>query len=288
MLIFDIQDIGVRYYTYISTMTLAMESAAKNNVKFFVLDRPNPLSGSIVEGSILDSNFKSFVGMHSIPVRHGMTTGEMALFIKQNSLIKNADQLDIEIVEIENWNREKWYNNKCSKWIPPSPNIPDVNTALMYSGTCLLEGTNLSEGRGTDTPFMLFGAPWLNNKKLIKNLQTYKFKGIQFSEHDFTPVSIKGKADNPKYNEIKCKGVKIRIYNKEKFNPFVVGMIIVNEIYKIHPDHFEFKDDFFDKLYGSDILRTGIINSENLDNIIDTIEIELDKFMIQRRKALLY
>ena len=150
ILVFDIQDIGVRYYTYISTMTLAMEKAAQNNIKFIVLDRPNPLNGISIEGPVLNPDFSSFVGMHPIPVRHGMTIGEVALFIKQNNLIKSAEKLNLKVISGLSWNRNYYSDGgRCKpSFEQTSPNIPFLQNALLYVGTCLLEGTNVSEGRG--------------------------------------------------------------------------------------------------------------------------------------------
>ena len=285
VLIFDIQDIGVRYYTYISTMTLAMQKAAKNSVKFIILDRPNPLNGIEIEGPI--SIISSFVGMHPIPVRHGMTIGEMALFIKQNNLINNADELDLEIIKMEGWDRQKMYSSRFGRWIPPSPNIPNLKTALIYIGTCLLEGTNVSEGRGTNRPFMLFGAPWLDNKKIVKNLNRYNFEDVRFSVYNFTPRGIPGKSENPKYKDVFCNGIKIKIYNKNKINSFDIGIAIIEEIYKAHPDDFEFKDDFFDKLYGSSDLRLAILAAKDITKNEKDKDI-IGEFKKLREKALLY
>ena len=282
ILIFDVQDIGARYYTYVSTMTLAMEKANQNNIKFIVLDRPNPLNGVSIEGSV--SHISSFVGMHPIPARHAMTVGEIALFIKQNDLIEDAARLDLDVIKVKGWDRREMHNKKWSKWIAPSPNIPDVETALIYIGTCLLEGTNLSEGRGTDSPFMLFGAPWLDNKEIIKALKKYRFKGVSFYPYNFTPESIPGKSENPKYKDQYCKGIKIRIKNKGTVRPFDIGLAIIYEIYKKHSEDFNFKDSFFDKLYGSSDFRNAVLNLEQ----VDSFDVKSEEFKKLRIKALLY
>tara|TARA_B100001750_G_C15495326_1_gene593763 strand:+ start:475 stop:1497 length:1023 start_codon:yes stop_codon:yes gene_type:complete len=280
ILIFDIQDIGVRYYTYASTMTLAMEKAAQNNIDFMVLDRPNPLTER-VQGAILDLEFSSFVGMHSIPIRHGMTIAELALFIKENDLIKDSEKLNLEVIKMTNWDKGVWYDSVWENWISPSPNIPDIMTALIYVGTCLLEGTNLSEGRGTNAPFMLFGAPWLDNQKIVQNLNDKKMEGVIFLEENFTPKTSK-------YSQVQCKGIRIHIKNKEKIDPLIVGMSIINEVYKNHPNEFEFKADFFDKLYGSDDLRVAILESKNIDELMNKNEKDIEVFKKLREKVLLY
>ena len=281
ILIFDIQDIGVRYYTYVSTMTLAMEKAAANNVQFIVLDRPNPLTGKVIQGSVLNPSFSSFVGMHPIPVRHGMTTGEIALFVKNNNLIEYANTLNLKIVKMANWNRLDWSDPYWNKWVPPSPNIPNRENALIYVGTCLLEGTNVSEGRGTEDPFMLFGAPWIDSQILAENLNNRKLKGVYFLSENFIP-------NKSKYKGLKCNGVRISIIDEEIINPFIVGIHIINEIYKNHPNHFEFKTDFFDKLYGSDELRSAILKQNNLNNLIEKNDKDIERFVQLRNKALLY
>ena len=266
VLIFDIQDIGARYYTYLSTMQLCMEKAAQNNVDFIVLDRPNPL-GRKIEGAILDLNYKSFVGMNPIPARHGMTAGEIAIFIKENKLIKSAADLSLQVITGTNWDQDYSVGGRCKvEFEQTSPNIPSLEHALIYIGTCLLEGTNISEGRGTDNPFKLFGAPWLDSEELIKALNQFNFKDVDFIEKSFTPSSSKFKGE-------KCNGIQIEFSNLN-IDAFKIGVTIINEIYKKHPDKFEFKDNFFDKLYGSSDLRLAISNGKSLDDLFNEIDIQ--------------
>ena len=266
VLIFDIQDIGARYYTYLSTMQLCMEKAAQNNVDFIVLDRPNPL-GRKIEGAILDLNYKSFVGMNPIPARHGMTAGEIAIFIKENKLIKSAADLSLQVITGTNWDQDYSVGGRCKvEFEQTSPNIPSLEHALIYIGTCLLEGTNISEGRGTDNPFKLFGAPWLDSEDLIKALNQFNFKDVDFIEKSFTPISSKFKGE-------KCNGVQIEFSNLN-IDAFKIGVTIINEIYKKHPDKFEFKDNFFDKLYGSSDLRLAISNGKSIDDLFNKIDIQ--------------
>ena len=287
IIIFDIQDIGVRYYTYISTLTLVMEKAAEHNIDLFVLDRPNPLSGKI-EGPLLNTNYSSFVGMHPIPIRHGMTVGEIALLIKKYGWIKNSEKLMLKIIRMNGWDRSRLFDEYYKEWNPPSPNIPNFKTALIYVGTCLLEGTNISEGRGTNFPYKVFGAPWLDNKKLISALNKYNFKGVIFSPENFTPIDIKGKALNPKYENILCNGVRIKIINKSEIQPFLIGASIIYEIHRLHPDKFKFKDDFFDKLYGSNRFRENILESKNINGLIDSDNRSIERFKLDIKGVLLY
>ena len=160
IIIYDIQDIGARFYTYISTLGLVMESAAKSGINVLVLDRPNPITGNITEGPTLDLKYQTFVGYYPIPTRYGLTVGELALMINNERWIENQPQL--EVIKMKGWTRDLWYDQTKLPWIKPSPNIPDLNTAIIYPGMCLLEATNLSEGRGTKKPFKKFGAPWIN------------------------------------------------------------------------------------------------------------------------------
>ena len=162
ILIYDIQDIGARYYTYISTMGLAMEAAAENDIPFVVLDRPNPINGKDVEGNLLEKEFATFVGMYPVPVRHGLTVGEYAQMINSEKWLSNEVQVDLKVIQMQGWERDMWYDETGLKWRPPSPNIPDLQVATIYPGTCLFEGTNISEGRGTYQPFLKIGAPWFN------------------------------------------------------------------------------------------------------------------------------
>ena len=255
-------------------MQLCMEQAAANNIGFIVLDRPNPL-GRKIEGPVLDMNYKSFVGMNPIPVRHGMTPGEMALFIKNNSLIKNAFKLNLSIITGENWDQKYSTGGRCRpEFEKTSPNIPTLKHALIYVGTCLLEGTNISEGRGTDNPFKLFGAPWLNSEKIIKQLEEYNFENVYFSARTFNPTSSK-------YKGVECKGVQIN-FDGYEIDAFKIGIAVISEIYKCHPNQFKFKDNFFDKLYGNSDLRLAIINGDNLNTISKKNERDRADFIRKR------
>lgn len=265
-IIFDIQDIGSRYYTYISTMTKMMETCANLGIKFYVLDRPNPISG-YVNGPILDKDFSSFVGMHQIPIRHGMTIGEIAYMINEEKLIDK--KVDLHIIKMRGWSRNLYYNNTGLEFISPSPNIFDLETAVLYSGTCLIEGTNLSEGRGTDSPFKLIGAPWLNVDLLLVDKKLYNYEGIHITKTVFKPISIKTKSNSPKYENIVCNGIKIEITDMKKAKPLEFTINLINTIYKNHPNQFQFiSNNFIDKLYGSDILRLCIENGCEVDELI--------------------
>ena len=280
-IIFDIQDIGSRYYTYVSTMTYVMEVCARHNIPFYVLDRPNPISGKI-EGPVLNKEFSSFVGMHQIPTRHGMTIGELALLINENNWLQNGLKSDLHIVKMQGWKRNMYFNSMNQAWLPPSPNIPNLEAAILYSGLCLLEGTNISEGRGTSSPFEIIGAPWLNSEKIINEISNKDLDGFKISKTNFTPKSIIGKSLNPKYLNEKCNGLKIEIIDRDKISPVALALRLLSIIHKIHPNEFKFlESNFIDKLYGSSKLRKHILLNKDIELLINSWDnVNNDKFLL--------
>jgi uncharacterized protein YbbC (DUF1343 family) len=223
VLIFDIQDVGARFYTYISTMSYCMEACAEMGKKFIVLDRPNPIRGVYVDGPILEPRFKSFVGLHPIPVAHGMTVGELAKMFNDEGWLKNAVKADLTVVKMENYSRRMWFDQTGLPWVKPSPNMMTLKTAIVYTATCFIEGTNVSEGRGTQHPFEWIGAPWIDGEKLAKELNNYKLPGVKFEPISFTPTDIEKVTVDPKYEGEKCGGVYLNVYDREKFEPVKVG-----------------------------------------------------------------
>ena len=252
IIIYDIQDIGARFYTYISTLGLVMEAAAELDIPVLVLDRPNPIRGDIVEGPILDIEYQSFIGKYPIPIRYGWTVAELAEKIIQENWINPTPQLTV--IPMEGWNTSLWYDETTLPWIKPSPNIPNLETALIYPGMCLLEGTNMSEGRGTNHPFQWFGAPWIDSRVLSQKLNNLKLSGVVFVPKSFTPISIPGVADKPKYENQLCYGIEIRIIDRNKFNSVKSGVNILKTINEMYPDSLIIKEKRLNKLWGSDIL----------------------------------
>jgi len=288
-LIFDIQDIGSRYYTYVSTLTKIMESCSDNDIPLYVLDRPNPIGGVKVEGPILNLDFLSFVGMHPIPIMHGMTIGEIAFMINELKWLTGNKKIDLNIVKMQGWDRIMNYENTGKKWISPSPNIANAKTAFIYNGTCLIEGTNLSEGRGTNMPFHYIGAPWIDSSTLISKLKLINFRGIKFKEISFTPRFMPGKATYPKYKDQRCFGVEMLIVDKSEASPLIATMFLIDLIYQMYPKNFKFlPTNFIDKLYGSDKFRLAVLNDSNLDSLIQTFKIQEDEFILRRKPFLLY
>ena len=252
IIIYDIQDIGARFYTYISTLGLVMEAAAELNIPVLVLDRPNPIRGDIVEGPILDIEYQSFIGKYPIPIRYGWTVAELAEKIIQENWINPTPQLTV--IPMEGWNTSLWYDETTLPWIKPSPNIPNLETALIYPGMCLLEGTNISEGRGTNNPFQWFGAPWIDSRVLSQKLNNLKLSGVVFVPKSFIPISIPGVADKPKYENQLCYGIEIRVIDRNKFNSVKSGVNILKTINEMYPDSLIIKEKRLNKLWGSDTL----------------------------------
>ncbi|MFC1715530.1 exo-beta-N-acetylmuramidase NamZ domain-containing protein [Candidatus Poribacteria bacterium] len=279
-LVFDIQDVGVRFYTYISTMATAMETCAEHDLSFFVLDRPNPIGGLRVEGNILEPEFSSFVGYYPIPIRHGMTTGELARMFNEQFQI--GAQLDV--VTMSGWRRDMWFDDTELQWIMPSPNMPTLTTAIVYPGTCFFEGTNVSEGRGTTRPFELIGAPWIDAHRLADELNQLSLVGVKFRPTCFIPTFAKHK-------DQRCGGVQVHVLNREEFAPVKTALNMIDTIRRIYPDEFQWRGDdrpFFDLLMGTDKVRKQLSSGESVDNIMDSWTDERLKFLENRSAYLLY
>ncbi len=255
-LVFDVQDVGARYYTYQATMLLCMEAAAVARLRFVVLDRPNPIGGLAVEGPRLRPGFESFCGIHDIAVRHGMTVGELALLYRA----ERALDLELDVVPCRGWRRAMRFRDTGLPWVFPSPNMPTPETALVYPGMCLLEGTNLSEGRGTTRPFELFGAPWLDGDRLADALAAERLPGIGFRPAHFVPTW-------DKHAGARCHGVELHVRDPDAFRPFRTGVACVLHARAQAPDRcawrteaYEFVSGVpaFDLLCGSARERQGI------------------------------
>ena len=289
LIIYDIQDIGARYYTYISTMSYMLEACANYNIPILILDRPNPLGGEIVRGPILEEGFESFVGLHPIPIVHGMTSGELAIMINELKWFESDKNANLTIIPSINWQRKEEYNGPLKSWLSPSPNIPDLETAKLYTGLCLLEGTNLSEGRGTFEPFKKIGAPWIISGDEIKFKMDSIFKlGITLYPQKFTPKPIENMSKWPKYENQLCYGFNLELKD-EKFDPLKYSVLLINEIKNQYSEDFKFLDShFIDKLYGSDKLRTIITNDGNIDSLINTWNVDEQEFKKRRAKYLIY
>jgi uncharacterized protein YbbC (DUF1343 family) len=281
VLVFDVQDIGARFYTYIYTMSLAMEAAAENSKTFVVLDRPNPINGINVQGNILEPAFASFVGLYPIPVRHGMTVGELAKMFNGQGWLSGHVKADLVVIPMEGWRRRMWYDQTGLRFIKPSPNMPDIETAAVYPGLCLLEGTNVSEGRGTLMPFRQFGAPWIDSKLLAGRLNALKLPAMRFEPVNFTPTSTK-------YQGEECHGIRILVTDRDRLKPYLSGIKIINEICRMYPEHFEWKTAHFDRLCGTSKIRDAIASHSSVDVLRSKWQKELESFLKIRAGYLLY
>lgn len=278
VLLYDIQDAGVRFYTYISTLGECMEAAADAGLPFVVLDRPNPIAAARIEGRILDiTRFKSFVGAYPVPIRYGLTIGELAGFIREGL----GKDLKLTVVKMKNYRRSMWYDETGLLWIAPSPNIPSLATATVYPGMCLIEGTNISEGRGTTQPFEMIGAPWLDGQKLADELAALNLQGVLFRPVEFTPTFSK-------YQGETCRGIQVHVSDRRSFEPVRVALHILSVVRRLYPSDFRWRESSIDRLSGSDDLRKAIDEGMPVDRIMAGWEPELKKFEALRRKYFLY
>ena len=288
IILYDIQDVGVRFYTYISTLYYVLQACSENGIPIVVLDRPNPLNGLDIAGPLLESKFKSFIGIASIPIVYGMTVGELANYFVEYEFMAADEKPNITVIKMKEWKRNYNWRDLNLKWIPPSPNIPDFETAQVYPGTCFIEGTNVSEGRGTDHPFLTIGAPYINADELIKELNTRNIAGVNLIPISFTPVDKKGKADNPKYKDVNCNGIKISIIDEVNFKPVTFGIILIHSLLRLYPKQFKFYSQHFDNLAGTDKLRMNLLAGKDPSKIVDDWQKDLEIFKSKRQNILIY
>ncbi len=267
LIIYDIQDIGARFYTYISTLGLVMEAAAELNIPVLVLDRPNPIRSDIIEGPTLDLKYRSFIGSYPIPIRYGNTIAELAEKIVENGWIKPAPQL--ETIKMEGWRPNLWFDQTELIWIPPSPNIPDLETAIIYPGMCLIESTNISEGRGTPKPFKWIGAPWIDGKKLSQTLNNFNLPGVVFVPTQFTPITILGKAEKPKFENYQCFGVELWITDRNKYKSIDTGVLTLFSIYNMYPKKIIIEENQLNQRWGNNKLYEKLIRGTTTGELLD-------------------
>jgi uncharacterized protein YbbC (DUF1343 family) len=274
-LVYDIQDVGVRFYTYTTTLGYCMEEAARRGIRFVVLDRPDPIGGLVVEGPMLDAGRESFVAYDRRPVRHGMTVGELAMLYRDERKM----HFDLAVVRMEGWRRGDLFDATGLKWTNPSPNIRSLNEALLYPGTGLLEPTNVSVGRGTATPFEVFGAPWLDAAGLQKALAAAKLPGVEFRAADFTP-------DTSNFSGKECHGIRITITDRAAFDPLPTGLEIARQLAMRQAD--QWKADAYIGLLGNRKVLEAVRDGKSVEQIEAIYQPELDRFIKQREKYLLY
>jgi uncharacterized protein YbbC (DUF1343 family) len=279
VLVFDLQDVGTRIYTYIATMAYCMSFSARMGIDFIVLDRPNPINGLDLEGPVLVyPEYSSFVGLYPIPVRHGMTVAELALLFNDTYI---APKVNLKVIPMKGWERKMWFDETGLPWISPSPNMPTLATATVYPGQVFLEGTNISEGRGTSAPFETFGAPWLNDKVLAETLNRIGLPGVHFMDLTFKPTFSKFRGEL-------CRGCLIKVLNRSVFRPLETTLNIIRTIQQEHPGLFHFFDDYFDKTMGTDRVRLSLEEGEAVTDILNRHHVETGMFKSVRTPYLLY
>lgn len=277
VLVFDIQAVGTRYYTYLYTMADAMKAAAAAHIPIIVLDRPNPIGGTAVQGPVLEPKFASFVGEYPIPLRYGMTIGELArLFNGEFHL-----GADLTVVKMRGWTRSMYYADTPLQFVMPSPNMPTATTALVYPGMGLVEGTNVSEGRGTTRPFELVGAPWIDAAALARALNEKQLPGVRFRPAHFTPTFSK-------FTGQPCNGVQVHVLARASFDPVVTGLVVIATIRAMYPQDFAFKAATFDHLVGNDWIRQDIEHGVPVADMVRRWQGALSRFKQVREKYLLY
>ena len=282
-LVFDIQDVGTRVYTYIWTMALAMRKAAEKGVMFVVLDRPNPINGLRMEGRTLDPNFRSFIGLYPIPLRHGMTVAELASLFN----LRHGIGADLKVVEMRGWRRDMWFDDTGLIWVPPSPNVPTLATALVYVGMVMLEGTNVSEGRGTTAPFEVIGAPWLDAEALLARLKGLSLPGAIFRAIKFIPTFSKHQGQT-------CRGIQVHVIDRDEYRPYMTSLSVISEIMRMHPDAFGWTEypvgsgHYFDRVVGTDIVRKALEDGVSAEGICEDNAEDLSDFSGVREEYLIY
>ncbi len=282
VMLFDIQDVGARFYTYLYTMSLSMQACAARGLTFVVLDRPNPIGGEAVEGNLLDLEFASFVGLYPIPIRYGLTIGELAL------LFNRVFDLgaDLRVVEMRGWRRSFYWEDTGLPWVPPSPNMPGVDTAVVYPGMCFFEGTNISEGRGTTRPFEQAGAPFIDGALLAEGLNTLDLPGVRFRPLYFLPAA-------GKYAGQTCQGIQVHVLERRSFEPVRTGLEALAMVRKLWPREFVWNLPpggiyNFDRLAGTDRTRLALDGGTPAGKLLASWESDLQAFDLLRRNVLLY
>jgi uncharacterized protein YbbC (DUF1343 family) len=279
VVVLDLQDVGTRVYTYASTMAYCMRACAVKGIRFIVLDRPNPINGLTMEGPVLDyPEFSSFVGLYPVPLRHGMTMGELARLFNARFLDREAD---LTVIPMKGWERAEWYDQTGLPWVAPSPNLPTLDAVTVYPGQVFWEGTGVSEGRGTERPFEQCGAPWIDAPDLAGTLNMLGLPGVVFQGVDFRP-------DSSKFAGQGCSGVRLGITDRERFRPLTVFLHMAGAVLELYPGSLLFHREYFDRIMGTDTVRKALVDRTPAGEIVRGFEPGLACFADLRRPYLLY
>jgi uncharacterized protein YbbC (DUF1343 family) len=286
LLVIDLQDVGTRIYTFVYTMANCLRACARHGIRAIVCDRPNPIGGARVEGPMLREAWTSFVGQFPIPMRHGMTIGELARLFNEHFGIG----ADLDVVPMEGWQRDMYFDQTGLPWIMPSPNIPTLDSALVFPGAVLVEGTNLSEGRGTTRPFELIGAPWINGDRFASAMNRRELPGVRFRSVFFEPTF-------QKHAKLTCGGCQVHVLDRGAYQPVATGVALLEEFRRQDPGRFGWKPPPYeyeherlaiDLLYGSDDLRRGLEAGNSADRIAASWNKDVTEFLPIRQRYLLY
>ncbi len=290
VLVFDMQDVGARFYTFISTLFYILQGAAQAGKPVLVLDRPNPINGQVLEGPLTTPKYTSFVGIVPVPIRHGLTVGEMALYMNQEHRLG----VELNVVKMRGWQRVMWFDQTGLPWVPTSPAMPHLSTATVYPGMCLLEGTNLSDGRGTALPFEVCGAAWLGAHALAQHLNTLALPGVRFRPTRFKPTA-------GRFKNTVCRGVQIHVRQRNIFRPVLTGLHVLTAVRELYPERFKWREAceentyrnardrlHIDLLSGTDAVRLALDRGDSAPSIVAGWETELRQFTQVAQNYYLY
>ncbi|MFQ6616661.1 MAG: exo-beta-N-acetylmuramidase NamZ domain-containing protein, partial [Fidelibacterota bacterium] len=289
LILVDLQDPGIRFFTFMTTITKVMEAAALDDIPVMVLDRPNPLNGLNIDGPNVRPPYQSVVGYHLVPIRHGLTVGEYALMVNETGWIRGAERVRLTVVPMENWEREMWMEDTDLPWIPPAPHTDDAHALLAAVGMGLLEGTNISAGLGTDLPYLQFGAPWMSSELVSRDLERKRLPGVEFHPVTFIPDSLSRLIPHPLYRGEMCSGVGMTITDKKSFSPLLTAATVLSVVSRHHPGKFRWvANNYIDKLYGHDYLRIFLAQERNPAKLPATWSLDVIQFSEFRKPYLLY
>lgn len=284
--VYDIQDVGVRFYTYITTLKYIIEAAAEARIPVYILDRPNPLGGEIIEGPLLRPEYTSFIGAFPIPIRYGLTAAELAMMMKGEGWV--PEMADIRLIKMKNWQRRFFWEDTGLSWTPSSPNIPTAETAIIFPGTALLGALGLNKGEGTLFPFLQFGAPWFDPAAIIEKMNGGARFGIELEPVEFTPYSLQGKVLHPLYEKKNCRGIRANIVSKEKCYSIRFGLELIKIIKEQFPDKSFSESRYLDFMFGNNLLSRYIKGKISYDELLAQMEKDENLFKEKQKKYLLY
>ncbi len=289
VIVFDIQEVGARFYEHINILGFVMEAAAENDIEVVVLDRPNPITGLRMDGFITDNEFLfGFGSFGKVPVIHGLTMGELARIYNGENMLRGGIHAKLHVVEMLGWKRSMWFNQTGVKWVKPSPNLPTLESLITYTGTCLFEGLNISVGRGTEKPFQYIGAPWVDHDQVVTLLNNLDLKGVIFDKVTFMPKKMPFHSRNPYLTDEVCNGIFVRIIDRDLFEPYKTGIAMVWAIYKLHPDKMEWDESIMNRLVATRRLENMIRDGAYPSEIFALWEKELSEFKEMSQAYLLY